>query len=568
MKKIILPALLLLTGLCFVAFPLFQSAGDIDLKITPTTVIMPSAYKVYANPDVMGGRYNLFKAVIKNSGAVEIKNLKIQYRIPKLIDEWTDVPSSTNLLPGQTAVVTCFPVFPQSITERNTSSKEKTEIKITYGSKASPTERDESFPFDVTSVNDIVFTNMVDQDKAFSSDYAENRVLYACMISSEDPIIKQYAASVQQKILCGETGAGVGSNGQAGDKEMQEKVRVMQGVYNATLISHMVYSETQSSVTAFNNNTSSTEHIRLPREVVAGNTGLCIELALLHASVYKAAGLHPVIFLVPGHAYPGIKVGNTYFALESTGIGGVGLGSMMNSTQALQYGMKELNTFFEESRKNNPAYMMLDIDQLYDQGFKDMELKPDAILSGQADKITQTWPTCLISAMARPAETAPAANNSSAPNSRPKERPRMARRGGSSAGWLPYGINSINLNYPVGWTVYNRPTAQLPQMLSIIIAPDKSGQIESYHIPGAQSPQQAMAFIKAAINRMGENVQYSEGNPQNDLTRFNGSTFANGNRLNWVALFRNADNGVDGVIIGTNGQGNAATLDRILTTVR
>jgi hypothetical protein len=565
MKKIALPILLLFAGLCCIAYPLFQSPGDIDLKITPATVIMPSAYKVYANPDVLGGRYNLFKAVIKNSGAAEIKNLKVQYRIPNLINDWTDVPSSTNLLPGQTAVVTCFPVFPQSITERNTSSKEKTEIKITYGSKASPTEKDESFPFDITSVNDIVFTNMADQDKAYTSDYAENRVLYACMVSSEDPIIKQYAASVQQKILCGEAGAGVGTNGAVGDKEMQEKVRVMEGVYNATLISHMVYSETQSGVSKFSDNTSGTEHIRLPREVVAGNTGLCIELALLHASVYKAAGLHPVIFLVPGHAYPGIKVGNSYLALESTGIGGEGLGSIMNAGQALQSGMKELNTFFEESRKNNPQYMMLDIDQLYEEGFKDMELKPDPIMSGQADKITQGWPTCLISAVARPAENATANNNIS----KPKEKARVSRHGGGAAtGWSSYGINSISFEYPVEWAVYNRPVAQIPQMLSIIMSPDKLNQVESYHVSGAQSPEQAMAYIRGIISRMGENIQYQEANMQNGLTRFNGSTYANGSRLNWVGLFRNAGDGVDGVIVGTNGPVNNPLLQRIFDTIR
>ena len=143
------------SGLLFIHFSL--PAGDIDLKIQPASVIMPAAYKVYANPDVMGGRYNLFKAIIKNPGSTEIKNLKVQYRIPGIIDEWTDVTAATDLLPGQTAVATCFPVFPQSITSRNTSSKEKTDIKITYGSKGNPTERDESFPFDLTSVNDIVF---------------------------------------------------------------------------------------------------------------------------------------------------------------------------------------------------------------------------------------------------------------------------------------------------------------------------------------------------------------------------------------------------------------------------
>ena len=548
-----------------IAYPFFVSSGDIDLQIKPASVIMPAAYKVYANPGVMGGRYNLFKAIIKNSGTSEIKNLKVQYKVPDLIDQWTDVPAATNLLPGQTAVVTCFPEFPQSITERNTSSKEHADIRVTYGSKGNPTERDESFPFDVTSVNDIVFSGMADQDKAYFSDYMDNKDIYACMVSSEDPIIKHYAAAVQDKILCGESGAGVGGSGQLTDKDLQEKVRVMEGVYNATLLSHMVYSETQSGVTTFSDNTSSTEHIRLPREVVSGNTGLCIELALLHASVYKAAGLHAVVFLIPGHAYPGIKLpGNQYVAMESTGIGGEGLGGKMSASQALDAGTKELNTFFEEARKGNPQYQILDIDDLYSQGFKDMELKPDATESEEVDKITGAWPTCLISAMnASAPPPAPAAPNKVASNT---TRPSRTSRRGSN--WMPYSINSISFSYPINWHVINRPLQQLPGLLSVIIAPNRTAQIESYHISNAGSPQEAMGYIRSVIASQGENIQYNQTGVINGFVRFNGSTVASQGTLRWVGFFKNSGDGVDGIIVGTPGGMSNAILNEIVNSIR
>ena len=564
MKKIILPLALAIAGIGLIAYPFFLSAGDIDLQIKPAGVIMPAAYKVYANPGVMGGRYNLFKAIIKNSGNSEIKNLKVQYRVPNLIDAWTDVPAATNLLPGQIAVVTCFPEFPKSITDRNTSSKEHADIRITYGNKANPTEKDESFPFDVTSVNDIVFSGMADQDKAYTSDYMDNKDIYACMVSSEDPIIKHYAAAVQDKILCGETGAGVGGNGQLTDKDLQEKVRVMEGVYNATLLSHMVYSETQSGVTTFSDNTSSTEHIRLPREVVSGNTGLCIELALLHASIYKAAGLHAVVFLIPGHAYPGIKLpGNQYVAMESTGIGGEGIGGKMSAAQALDAGTKELNTFFDEARKGNPQYQLLDIDNLYGLGFKDMELKEDPIQSGEADKITQAWPTCLISALnASAPPPTPAAPNHIMARTRPA---RTSRRGSN---WMPYSINGMSFIYPINWQVINRPLNQLPGLLSVIIAPNRTAQIESYHISNAGSPQEAMGYIRSVINSMGENVQYSQTGVVNGFIRFNGMTNSNQGTLKWVGFFRNSGDGVDGVIVGTPGGTSNAILSEIVNSIK
>lgn len=223
MKKYLLPAVLLLAGILFIVFPYLFLSGSIELKIQPASVIMPAAYKVYANPGVAGGRYNLFRAVIKNTGSSEIHNLKVQYRVPKYIDEWTDVASPADLLPGQVAVVTCFPVFNQTITEKNTSSKEKTEIRFFYGGKSNPTEKDESFVFDMTSVNDIVFSDMSDKDKAYGSDYSTNYDLYACMVASEDPIIKYYAQQVQQKVLQGEEAAGVGTAGNVGEKEVIPK---------------------------------------------------------------------------------------------------------------------------------------------------------------------------------------------------------------------------------------------------------------------------------------------------------------------------------------------------------
>ncbi len=557
-KILVLPAVLLFAGLCFIIFPSFISSGDIDLKIQPVSVIMPAAYKVYGNPDVAGGRYNLFKAVIKNSSSSEIRNLKVQYRVPKLVDEWTDVPSSSNLLPGQTAVVTCYPVFPQNITQRNTSSKEKAEIRVTYGGKANPTEKDESFPFDMVSVNDLVFSGMADQDKAYVGDFLDNCVLYACMVSAGDPIIKHYAETIQQRILCGETGANVGSGGAITDKDVQEKIRVLEGVYNATLLSHMVYSETGAGVTKFNDNTSSTEHIRLPREVVSGNTGLCIELALLHASVYKAAGLSPVIFLVPSHAYPGIKIGNEYIAIESTGIGGEGLGGRMTADQAFNRGMEELKEFGEQSRKGNPMYRMLDIDQLYSEGFKDMELTPDPILSAQVDKILANWPTCLVN----PSPAADEASNTPpAPSPEPAPKARTRR-----SSWASYNTGSLSFEYPANWTAYNRPLAQLPQMVSVFVSPEKMGQVEVFKLPNAKSPQQAIGYIRNVISRLGENITYQQTDVYGDITRFDGHTVTNGQTMNWAGFFRNVNGGVEGIVVGTSG-GSTDVVDKIIHSI-
>jgi hypothetical protein len=287
----------------------------------------------------------------------------------------------------------------------------------------------------------------------------------------------------------------------------------------------------------------------------------------LHASVYKAAGLNPVIFLVPGHAYPGIKVGNEYIPIESTGIGGVGLGGMMSADQALQKGIEEMKTFYTEAKKGNPQYQLLDIDELYSEGFKDMELKPDATLADETDKILQTWPTCLISALNTrnvPARTATAAT------SRPRiVRPRTTTRSSNetASNWQQANVNTISFAYPTNWQVFARPTAQIPFLLAAAISPDKTSQVETFHVR-ALNPAQAMAYIKMAVTRMGETVQYSETGAANNLVRYNGTTYTNGTTMTWVGYFRNGYGGVDGIIVGTTGGGNSATLNQIVSSIR
>ncbi len=551
MRKIMLPFVLLIAGIGLIVYPHLFSSGSVDLKIEPVGFIMPAAYKVYANPDVAGGRYNLFKAVIKNTGSAPLENLKVQYRIPKYIDDWTDVPSTQNLLPGETAVVTCFPVFNTNITDKSTTSRETANIKITYGSKSSPSERDENFAFDMLSVNDVVFSDMKDKDKAFPIDYAENAVLYACYVTAEDPIVKYYAQQIQQKVLKGETAAGVGGNSQVGEKQLNEAYRALAGVYNAMLLDKMVYSETSTNYTTYGgSNSSSSEHIRLPREVITGNTGLCIELALLHCSVYRAMGLSPVLFLIPGHAYPAIKMGNNIIPIEATGVGGEGIGGRMSAIDALKAGQKEMSDAFAAMQKGQPGYYMLDIDQLYNQGYKDMELKDDQYLRGKIDALAQAF------------EPQTHATENYA---RAETRARPAYTNTATTGMLTYS-GTISFSYPRNWAVRNYPIAQLPILTTAIYSPNQADAIEVYSVQGAQNPNQAMAYIRQSLYRLGVNVSANYSGEQNGLYRYTGQSNSSNGTANWVAYFRMVTAGVQGVVVGTRG-GASPTLQQIISSI-
>jgi hypothetical protein len=66
------------------------------------------------------------------------------------------------------------------------------------------------------------------------------------------------------------------------------------------------------------------QRIRLPSEVLDQASGNCIELVLLYAAAVEALSMQPVIVLVPGHAYLGVRVDNAndrYYFVETTMIG-------------------------------------------------------------------------------------------------------------------------------------------------------------------------------------------------------------------------------------------------------
>src|SRR5690606_11296373 len=129
--------------------------------------------------------------------------------------------------------------------------------------------------------------------------------------------------------------------------------------------------------------------IRLPREVITGNTGLCIEMAFLYASVFASEGLDPVIFFVPGHAYPGVRVNGQYLAIEATAVGGAGLGYIATADQALQAGMKQLNEFMQQAQQGVPGYSIIDVRQLTSNGVHPMELTDDAFMRVKVDQLGQ-----------------------------------------------------------------------------------------------------------------------------------------------------------------------------------
>lgn len=523
------------------------SPAKLDVQIIPAPAIMPSIYKVYANDEALNGKYSLFKMVMTNKTGNTATNVEVSYEIPNHI-ETKVIQKIPKIVPGQTVVINCFPSFSEKIVEKTTSSKETVNITI-KGSNISTIE--ENFSISCKGRNEFMYSFIPADEIRTAEENFDNMALLSCLVTPEDPIIKYLTQKIQEKLLKGEAAS-------VENKEA-EGVRVMMGIYEATLRSHMVYSGTSGVPEKFGDVSTITQSIRLPREVITGKTGLCIELSLLYASVMMCAGMDPVVYLVPGHAYPGFRMNGKYYAIESTAIGGEGMGGRSSAQEAYEAGMKSLNKFIEAIQNGDNRYMVIDIREAIKNGAVAMELKDDTFLRQKIDEIAQSFDANAIPADVR--VTQETVNYTTGDEG----------GGGGNRGNLPAGYKSfqgpISFGYPGSWHL--QQANGMPQCTHLISNPAQNTFIEVYNFTGYSSAQQAMNDIQQYVSQLGGSLQYQNAGQSGGFVVYNGTTTLANGGLNWVAAFKSTGNGVAGIAIGALFGVNAqATAQKILGTVR
>ncbi|HOF54944.1 MAG TPA: hypothetical protein PLD74_11695 [Prolixibacteraceae bacterium] len=562
MKKYLLPLVLSIAGIIFVLLHFLVAgggSGNLDVQIQPTSYIMPAAYKVYANEEALEGRFYLCKLILTNEGGGELKNLKVSYEVPGYIN-WTEIDKIRCLVPGQSAVLTVYPRFDPSIVEKTSTSKEKGNIRIEYETGKGSDVFDKSFGFEMRGRNDIVYSSMPANEILTYPDMFENIALVPCFITPEDPIIKYYTQQIQQKVLKGEAAAVV--------KTTEEALRFLMAVYESTRQAGMVYSGTKGIPLNVGDVSSLIQHIRLPREVVTGNTGLCIELSTLYASVLSCAGLEPMIFFIPGHAYPGIKVNNSYYAIEATGIGGEGLGNIMTAEKALEKGMEELKEFIQKLQEGDSRFMYLDVHELNSTGVNPMELKDDSFLRQKVDQIVASWGGDGAKKIAPgvPRTTNYARNEMAHSN----QGGGGNYDGGDAGDMLSYG-GIVSFRYPSHFMRMDNPAPGFPALVSQLEASDGSSSISVYRVTGTSNPDQAMNYLVQAYYNFGANIQYQNNGSSGNFVRYSGQTSSAGNLFRWVGYFKPSGGNVVGVTVGAPagyyGQ-MQGTINQIVSTIR
>ena len=539
MKKLAIPLALSAVGLVLTAFSFMGSkkgnADDIDISIEKSSFIMPAAHRVYANPDAMDGKYYLFKAKITNNSSQTLEDVTVKYRIPNYVD-WTELTVSGEMFPGQTLVVPCYPKFKNDITEKTTESVEKAEIEITWDGADDDDIIEEDFSFKLTNRNEYVYTGIKSEEISSWADMYDNDALIACFVTPNDPVVKYYTQNLQEKLLKGEAASVT--------RKPEDAVRFLTGIYEATRKSHMVYSGTKGIPKSTEDVQSIVQQVRLPREVITGNTGLCIELSVLYASVLSAAGIDPIIYMVPGHAYPGFRMNGQYYAIEATGIGGEGLGNIMSAEDAFKQGQKQLNEFIQQSQAGDPRYTIVDIHNVNAQGVTSMDLKDNDFMRKKVDDIVASWSD---------GQQVQPNNNGNNTIRVPDNRIRTNN-------------NALSFAIPSGWQTVMQPAPQMPILTAQVMAPDQSTTVSVFDVQ-TNNVQDAMLTINQHMMNFGMEMQY-QANGGNGLI---GQTYSSNGTFNWIGKILQTRQGIRFVAVGSPDymyQQNSGIINQVYNSIR
>ena len=137
----------------------------------------------------------------------------------------------------------------------------------------------------------------------------------ASWVTPHDPEVEQILAAAKE-YMPGRRLPGYELNKSAAAQERSTYLQA-KAIYQALQSSGLSY--VKSSMT-FGGNESWSERVRTPRQSLQHRSANCIDAAVMYASLFENLDMEPVVVVVPGHSYVGVRVArgsNRYLYIET-----------------------------------------------------------------------------------------------------------------------------------------------------------------------------------------------------------------------------------------------------------
>jgi hypothetical protein len=517
--------------------------------------VLTFAYKIYSNSGLQDGRFFLSKMVLRNTGKKPVRDFSVSYQIPGYVD-WTTPDSTSVIEPGHTAVELYYPQFPMKVTQIKNLSASVLEIKLHWNDGNGPAHEEivrENFNF--RGVNEIEYTDLPKDELVNWFDLFSNSDLVAAMVTPNDPVVTEFAAAITEKLGGAVAGAG-------GPKEA---VEVLRGTYDYMTETGMRYAGSLGFPATVGDVSTLVQVVRLPRDVIISNNGLCIELALLWASVLDHLGIRPYLILIPGHAFVVAQSGDSFFPVECTAITpkSVGRTAPVSFEDAVKMAQEEL----DNARQKTGLIKYIDVRELQSSGIQPPEL-PDIEIDRLKNIIASrhSAPDATRNGQVVQNQGQDQGQNQADNNNGGQQTAANIRNYTD-----PQGL--VRCAYPASWNAAAANQSAVPQL--IFTAADRSGtnlDLEVYHTPNFSDPESAMRSIIASYTRIGARVQISnQKREENGVVTFVGRSSSRAGSTVWIGLFRPSDQGAAGVVVGgppNSFQGNQQMVKDLIGSVQ
>jgi hypothetical protein len=246
----------------------------------------------------------------KNTGEQVIRDYRVRFRIAEYAPTWSQWSGTPIVVPGQTVVDGYFPVFEmEKIGKLTGQTKVAMEIQYQYKkADGKLVEDSETKEFTLLSRNQVYYSSLRPEDCADWSDrFNLGSAVLASFVTHEDPVIQQAAGRLAKWVG--------GSSAALSD---EEAIKYMAAVY-LFMGENIAYQTPPGG----ENDKKFIQHVKYGRDVLKNKAGTCIDLAILYGSMCQAVGLEPVLYNIPGHCFPAVKLPKSgrVIPVESTMIG-------------------------------------------------------------------------------------------------------------------------------------------------------------------------------------------------------------------------------------------------------
>jgi hypothetical protein len=208
------------------------------------------------------------------------------------IPEWSRRSTKTLIVgPRETRVVHINPeLLPQAY--QNTEFR-RALLELRATSPGNHSGFDQTRPVFLHAVSDLYW----------GSKFA-NAQFIARWVTPHDPAVIRLVSSARNYIPAGRL-AGYRLPGNAPDRMTAQVRNEARAVFEA--MRHVGISYVDSLFT-FGNFTGEAQRVRLPRETLSLSSANCVDVSVAFASAMENLGMDPVIVIVPGHAFAGVRV--------------------------------------------------------------------------------------------------------------------------------------------------------------------------------------------------------------------------------------------------------------------